>query len=583
MKSRQNSAPQEFLKGAAVLLAALALVKIMGALFKIPLNAVIGDVGMGYFGTAYMLYNPIFCLATAGLPVAISRMVSQRVTQDRMGEAVRIRKTAFPVFLAFGIAGFLLMFFGAEPILSIVNPSDLSGVRTVQVLAPAVFFSVLSAVYRGYYEGMRNMKPTAVSQIVEAFVKLFVGLFCAWYILHWTEQEYIKTGAVLGNKYNTLEEALQSMIPYASAEAVLGVTLGAMLSLVFLIVYTIVKDKKSLQFLQVSGRFQKPVQSKKSLLGEMVRTAIPIALGALAVNASGLIDTVFLQNALGGLMEHHPEDILSQYGSFFSAEEIRGNRLSTALFGCYTNAMTLFMLVPAVTQTFGVSALPNVTAVWVSGNREELEKTVEKILRASVLFTLPAGIFLSVFSESICTILGFNPVSGKILIILGLASIFAAVSTPVCSILQALGRGDIPLKLLSIGLGIKILLNLKLTGLPQVNLLGAGIASLVCYFFVTFGGIYEILKLSSLRLHLGKVVGRPFFAAAFGAALGHFAEPAIKTFLPAFPAHLLILSIGALGWAAACLFFGIFPVRIFFKRRRVQKVTKILEKRPQIR
>ena len=152
-----------------------------------------------------------------------------------------------------------------------------------------------------------------------------------------------------------------------------------------------------------------------------------------------------------------------------------------------------------------------------------------------------------------------------------------------CSILQALGRGDIPLKLLSIGLGIKILLNLKLTGLPQVNLLGAGIASLVCYFFVTFGGIYEILKLSSLRLHLGKVVGRPFFAAAFGAALGHFAEPAIKTFLPAFPAHLLILSIGALGWAAACLFFGIFPVRIFFKRRRVQKVTKILEKRPQIR
>ena len=167
---------QGFLGGALILLLAVGIVKVMGALFKIPLNAAIGDVGMGYFGTAYTIYNPIFSLATAGLPVAVSRLVSENRALGRFRDVRRLHAVSVPIFVLMGALASALMLFGSAPFLSFVNEADQNALPAMLVLAPAVFFGALSAIFRGYYEGLGDMRePSAVISPTSA-----LGPFSCW-------------------------------------------------------------------------------------------------------------------------------------------------------------------------------------------------------------------------------------------------------------------------------------------------------------------------------------------------------------------------------------------------------------------
>ncbi len=579
MEGKQTGRQQGFLKGAAILLGALALVKVAGALFKIPLNGIIGDVGMGYFGTAYTIYNPIFCLATAGFPVAISRMVSERSALGRWGDVVRIQKLALPLFILMGIIGFLAMFFGARPFLEWINHEDIHALPAVWALAPAILFSVIGSVYRGYYEGLRNMTPTALSQILEAVVKLLLGLSLAWYVLDKGMEDYVNDGEIWGIAFSAESAAREFLIPYAAAGAILGVTAGSFLSFLFLWCYNRVHHKGIAGGVQLAAS----PSSSGSILKELLKTAIPVALGSLTVNLSSLVDTVSLQNCISGMMRMYPEAIIGQYGAFLNPADLEQNRVPAALFGCYTNALTLFMLVPALTQAFGVSALPNVTAAWVSGDKRRLQKSIENVLRASVLFTLPAGLCLSVLSEPIASLLGFNPITGRILVLLGIASVFAAISTPVCSMLQAVGRMDLPVKLMGVGLIIKTACNWFLTSLPEVNVLGAGIGTLVCYFFLTFVGLYLLIANSGVKLRLGRVFAKPF-AAAVLCAFGGFVVYQVLVF----KASSLAAALASLAAAAGIWGVSVILLRIFSKSEveRLpggQKIAKILENHRWIR
>ena len=579
MGGKRTGRQQGFVKGAAILLGALALVKIAGALFKIPLNGIIGDVGMGYFGTAYTIYNPVFCLATAGFPVAISRMVSEWSALGRWGDVARIQKLALPLFVLMGVLGFLAMAFGARPFLQWINHEDINALPAVWALAPAILFSVIGSVYRGYYEGLRNMTPTALSQILEAVVKLLLGLSLAWYVLVRGMEDYVNEGEIFGTAFPSESAAREFLIPYAAAGAILGVTAGSLLSFLFLWGYNRFHHKG----LDEAVRLPSEAAPSGSILKELLRTAVPVALGSLTVNLSSLVDTVSLQNCISGMMRTYPEAVLGQYGAFLNPADLEQNRVPAALFGCYTNALTLFMLVPALTQAFGVSALPNVTAAWVSGNKKRLQKSIENVLRASVLFTLPAGICLSVLSEPISSLLGFSPITGRILVLLGIASVFAAISTPICSMLQAVGRVDLPVKLMGAGLLMKAVCNWLLTSLPEVNVLGAGIGSLICYFFLAFAGLYLLIANSGVKLRLAHVFAKPFFAAVLCAAGGYAIYGAAVSSVSQTAAALISIA-GAGGiWALSVLFLKMFSSSEVERLPGGQKIAKILENHRWIR
>ena len=192
MSNKENRA---FVKGALILMIANIAVKIIGALFKIPLNYLIGDDGMGYFGSAYTVYNWLFIVATAGFPVAISKMVSESRAKGNYKEAQNIFSVSFKLLLFIGIMGCALLYFGAEKCAGIMaNDGAALGIKA---LAPAILFVSVMSVYRGYFQGRQNMLPTAVSEVCEALGKLIVGYIGASVLLKYG-LEYASAGAVAG-------------------------------------------------------------------------------------------------------------------------------------------------------------------------------------------------------------------------------------------------------------------------------------------------------------------------------------------------------------------------------------------------
>lgn len=566
---------QGFLGGALILLIAVGLVKVIGAFFKIPLNAIIGDVGMGYFGTAYTIYHPIFSLATAGFPVAIARMVSENLERKRYRDVRRLHAVSIPIFLLLGTLACALMLLGSAPFLAFINRADQNALPAVYVLAPAVFFGSLSAIYRGYYEGLGDMRPTAFSEVAEALCKLILGLLTAWAVMDRAMEEFASSGTVFGQAVSSMDYARSSALPWAAAGAILGVTVGSVISLVTLWVYHRVQGDG---IAQEQLRSSPAPARRRILVRSLIRTAVPVALGALAVNLSSLVDTAFLQNRISTVMIEHADVLLGMYGDFLRPEDIAQGRVPTALFGCYTNALTLFMLVPALTQAFGVSALPSVTAAWTSGSRLKLESSIENVLRIVALITMPAGIALSVLSGPIASLLGYNPITGKILVLLGLGSIFAAANIPINSMLQAVGRLDLPVKLLCVGLVIKIGLNYVLTGIPEINVMGAGFGTLVCYFFLTFFGLAALGKETHMELRLFRLFGKPFLASVAAAAAGWQVSHLVQRILPGRWEALFSMAAFVLVYGFCVLFLRILRKSDLQALPGTEKITKILEK-----
>ena len=261
---------QSFLGGAAILAAAVVIVKLIGAAYKIPLSNILGSAGQTYFDTAYQIYNFLLTFSTAGLPLAISRMTSQAHAKGLENEKRRIFSTAIWLFFGLGLVCSVLMFFRADALARFLNNS--LAATAVQALAPAVFCVCLLACMRGYTQGQGNMTPTAVSQVLEALLKLGIGLPLAWYVLH------------IGK---TAERS--------AAGAIVGVTAGTAVSMLFLCAYLVThrNRKESPDVPSSSGQ----------IIKQILLIGVPITLSNSAMSIINIIDTKIvmgrLQNGLG--------------------------------------------------------------------------------------------------------------------------------------------------------------------------------------------------------------------------------------------------------------------------------------------
>lgn len=576
---------QSFLHGALILIVAIALVKIIGALFKVPLAWILTPVGNGYFNNAYSLYFPIFSLATAGFPIAISRLVSENSARGRYRDIRQIHKVSIKIFLVLGIVAFSIMFFGSKPYVQYaVSNNPENALPAIYALAPAVLFNSMMAIYRGYYEGLRNMYPTAISELLEALSKLIFGLAGALLVVQTGMREFAASQTVFGVQYASEEYARLATLPYAAAAAIFGVTVGSVIGFLFLFLYHKKNgDGITREMLQMSPR---PVAMKVTT-SRLIRTAIPIALGSLAVNLSTLIDGAFLQKRINDIMNSHPDVLLSMYKNVLTEEVIKTNTVPNFLYGCFGNASTLFMLVPAITQAFGVSALPNVTEAWTGGNPKKIKKSIESVLRIVGMITIPAGLGLSVLSSPIALLLygskNAPSVIGEILTLLGLGAIFAAMSTPINSMLQAVGRVDIPVKLLVVGLAIKLVLNYTLVGIPEINVMGAGTGTLVCYLFITVFSLFFLCRETKIVPNFITIFLKPFLASAICVTAAFFVYQLGAKVIPGRIATLFAILSACIIYVMCLLWFKALHKSDIIMLPKGQKIAKILEKHNWIR
>lgn len=504
-----NTKKQNFIQGASILMVSMIIVKVIGAVFKIPLTNVLDATGMAYFNSSYQLFTTIYALTVTGLASAVARMVAACATKGRYRDCRKVLRMAQVIFISLGLLGAFLMVFFSK---GFSNIMEMENARfAIIAMAPAIIFSCMMASYRGYYEGLRNMTPTAVSQVVEVIFKLILGLLFAYAVIAYAKGQFHDTGMVFGTKVSTEADAVSVSLPLAAAGAMLGISASTLAGFLYMFIrFKRSGDGFTRQELRESPA---PVRSK-AIIFTLVKTALPITLSAVAINLTNLIDVMTISNRLQSTYVANKDYFDQLYGQYLGA----GQEMHTFLYGTYTTALTYFSLVSAFTTLFGKSALPNVTAAWVDRNFKALKVNTESILRMTALIAFPAGIGISVLSTQIIELFhgskpGLVAATPDSLRLLGIAAIFLAFTTPIYAILQGIGRFDLPLKFILVGAVIKITTNFIVVGFPTVNVKGAAIGSFLCYFVIVLLCLIWLTKITGISFNYFKIFGKPLIAA----------------------------------------------------------------------
>lgn len=512
MICKKNNA-QNFERGALILLVSTVLVKIIGAIFKIPLQRLIGELGFGYFSSAYDLFLPIYALSMAGLPIAVSRLTAASVADCKYKDARKTLSIAKKAFLVTGFAGFAIMLAALVPYSLSTTNNTTDAVNTgicVLMISPTILFCSYMSAYRGYYEGMHNMYPTAISDVIEALGKLILGYSAAYVVFKTTKSEV-----------------------YAAAAALSGIMIGTIIAAAYLILrHKIVGDPISESDYNAAPEYS----GGKVILKALLVIAIPVALSSLANNITLFIDTFMIKIQLKNVMESSYDTVANMFSTSIAdynnealisgMEQLTKDNMPTFLYGIRGEAYVLYNLIPTITATLGIGSVPFLTTVWVEKNTFEVKKTIEKIVRTTAIIAIPAGIGLCAIAPNIMGLLYTGEsaveIGAPILRMLGVAAVFSGLSVPMTNMLQAIGKPMLPLRNIAIGAVIKVVLNFFLVGIPELNIWGAPIGTAACYVFIFVSNLWCLIKYSGVRLNFLSTLIKPCISgigcgvAAFG-------------------------------------------------------------------
>ncbi|MGN1101549.1 MAG: oligosaccharide flippase family protein, partial [Huintestinicola sp.] len=454
---------QSFLYGSAVLIISALIVKVIGALFRIPLANMLGGTGMGYFSAAYGIFMPVYAVSVTGLPAAAARSVSAAAAKGRAEDANDIKRTALFLFGGVGLMGTLIIVLGAYPLCRFVS-GDISAVPAVIAIAPSVLAGCLVSVYRGCAEGMRDMYPTAVSQVIEGAAKLILGLSLCYGCLYMADNAPLLFLRLTGSGRLGIS-AEDAALPYASAAAVMGITLSSFAGLL----YMILRDRRE----NKHRKDRLSPKERSAIRIELLRTAIPAAVGALVINLTSLIDLVTVMRSLRALVKASPWTFSELLGSGIAYDE-----MPNFIYGSFTGlAVTVFNLVPSITNMFGKSMLPAAAAAKASGDMKRLGECSGGAVLAAALASVPAGLGITALAEPVLdTLFGGRVLEISVctgaMRVLGAAVPFVCISSAAFAVLQAADRADIPVKLMAVGAAVKLIGNIILTPLPELGVTG---------------------------------------------------------------------------------------------------------------
>ena len=457
---------QNFLQGTALLAMATAIVKVIGAFYKIPLNAIIGEQGFGYFNTAYEIYNVLLMISTAGLPVAMSRMISQASALKRYNQVRRIYHTARGIFLGLGITGTLLMTLFCRQLAAFQNQPD--AWAAIGFLGPCVLLICIMSTFRGFFQGQSNMLPTSISQVIEAVVKLIVGIAAAWILLK-------STGSVA----------------LAAGGAILGVTASCLVSSVYLFGCF----RKIYPHLEATR--DTPRSFSETARGLMV-IAIPITLGSAGLQLLTMLETKIY---MGRLLEFYTQN---------AADTMRG---------IYGMTQTIFNMPCAFITPITISIIPAITSQLTTCKDAEARATEESAIRITGLISMPCAFGLGLLAEPVTALLGGYTgdnlvLATRLMSILGFSIMFNAVVLVTTAIMQAHGHAGRPVINMLLGGLLKLAAVYMLTGNPDIGIVGTPVGTLLCYLAIAILNIASIRHLLEHPPAILKNLLRPFLAAA---------------------------------------------------------------------
>jgi stage V sporulation protein B len=512
------------MRGAVILAAAGVIIKALGAVFKIPLGNMIGDTGMGYYQAAYTIYVIFLVLSNSGIPVAISRMVSERVAVGRPIAAHKVFRVSFILLFLIGSASALFCFLGTDFLLRFF-PGMEPAAHSIKAIAPALFIVPLMAAYRGYFQGRQNMRPTANSQVTEQLFRVATGLFAAWYLL--------PRGAA-----------------FAASGAAFGAAVGAAAGLLtVVIIYALGGGKneaaRAEARLRADGASPEKPESVCGILLRICMIAAPITIGAAIMPIMNFLDFAIITNRLADLG--------------WAAEEVRKT------YGQLSGFVNPLINLPQIlTQAVAMSLVPAVAAAHKQGDAVFLRHNVQLGLRTAVIVGLPCAFGMMTLPREIMLLL-YPAVrdaalsAAPFLFILGFGVIFLSIVQTLTGVLQGIGRQMIPVRNLCIGAAAKVAITWTLIAIPSVNVKGAAVGTVAAYILAAALNLAAVRRHTGARFDIGLTFFKPVSAALVMSAAVFAAHRALHLLTGgnAVPTAIAV-AIGALVYAAMLFFFGAF-------------------------
>lgn len=477
---------KSFIYNSAILIISAIIAKLIGAFFKIPLTNILGGNGMAYFSCAYSIFMPVYAISVTGLPIAVAKLVSEANAKNDYKKISEIKYTSLKLFLSAGLIFTIVVILISYPFCKFIANLTFAW-PSVILIAPTILISCITSVYRGYYEGLHNMYPTAISQIVESITKIIFGLLFSYksfefLIYHPEITKNLKDFFKISSSEN---EIIYSI---SSAAAISGITLSSLFGMLFMVLRS--KSDKSAIKIRKSDN--------KSLYKSLIKIALPVSAGSLITSLTTLSDLTTITHSIEKIVEKSPD--------FFAFLDISQNEIPGFIYGSFVGlSITVFNLVPSVVNMFGKSIFPAISEAKTLNNSDKIKLSIEKALLTSAFLAIPSGIGISFLSKEILTFLFKEKVyeiliSYKSLSILGIGVIFLSLSTTVFLMLQAIGRNDIPLKAMILGTIIKISGNIILIPIPEININGAAISTTISYIVILIVSISSLLKESNMKI-----------------------------------------------------------------------------------
>ena len=527
--SRGSGKQNTFFGGAAILAVGILVVKLIGMFYKVPLVNIIGAQGNTDFTNAYNIYAVLLTVSTAGLPVAVSKLVSEANAQGRRNQVRRTFQLALGMFLVLGGVSFLLMYFRADMLAAMMN--DTKAAPGIRALAPAVICVGCLAALRGYTQGHLNMTPTSVSQIIEAACKLAIGLPLAWWLI---------------NKLSQPPEI-------GAAGAITGVTVGTVVALVYMVLIVLF------------GRDWAPRRSRDipddagTIIRNILSIAIPMTLSASMVGIITMIDSSLVQGQLQRVLLENP-DSWALYASFVdfaplesaisawketlaegasatmsalsaqvdkelaaqvaqsAAQDLHTllESISRTLYGNYGGALNIYNLPASLMTAITASVIPAVSAALARRDRRGADRVAGSALRFTALLAFPMGVGLFILGEPVMALLFpslESGLAGPLMSALGLATIFVSLMSVMNSTLQAYGFVNMPVLVMGVSSVVKIFTNYYLVVQPRVGIYGAPIGNLLCYGLALVMDLFIISRAIPRHPRFGDIFKKPLISS----------------------------------------------------------------------
>jgi len=468
---------QTIIYGAAILSVAAIIIKILGAFFRIPLGNLIGDEGMGYYNAVYPVYTLLIVIATTGIPIAVSRLVAERNTDGDEAGSDRVFRVALVLMTVIGAAFFCVLFFGAQAITS--SLTDLSAAMiAMRAIAPAILFVPIMAAYRGYFQGLQNMKPTALSQLVEQAFRVATGLVLAFALIGFGKE-------------------------YAAAGGTFGATAGAVAGLVtLLIIHSRMRGAGTYRERRERAKRVRETENRESV-GSIIKTiaviAIPITVGAAVMPIMYNID-MWVVPARLSFAGFDPVEVRSMYGQLTGFAEPLTN------------------LPKVLTTAIAISMVPTIVRAWKQKDKDFLRYNVTLGFRLALIIGLPCTVGLMILAEPVMRLLYPMQLAGAAgaapaLFIFAIGIVFLSSIDALTSALQGVGKQMIPFINIAIGAGCKFVITYVLTGLPLVNIKGAAIGTVMAYAIATILNYRAVKIYTGTHFEPGLVFARPILSA----------------------------------------------------------------------